>query len=79
MFWSAQVPKEPDDDNIIVVGNKLTSTRLFDAEHKDRKTDMLHPDVVRPSQSLLSNEKSKIHKCFSQLSFRQRCELFIRP
>lgn len=68
MLGRAEVSEEPDDDDVVMIRDKFTFSRLFDTEDKDREEDVLHADVIWSPQSLLTDEEGQVHQGLLQLS-----------
>ena len=72
MLGRAEVSEEPNDDDVVMIGDELTFPRLFDTEHEDREENVLHADIIWSSQSLLTDEEGQVHQGLLQLGPRQR-------
>ena len=67
MLWCAQVSEEPNDDDVVMIRDECSFSCLLDTEDKDREEDMLHANIVRPPESLLSYKERKIYQRLLQL------------
>ena len=79
MLRSAQISEQPDDDDVVVIGDELSIFGLLDAEDEDREDDVLHSDVVWPPQSLLSHQEGKIDESLLKFCSRESCKLRLQP
>lgn len=79
VLWSAQISEQPDDDDVVVIGDELSIFRLLDAKDEDREEDVLHADVVWPPQSLLSHQEGKIDEGLLKFCARESRELRLQP
>jgi hypothetical protein len=77
MLWRAQVSEEPNDDDVVMIRDECSFSCLLDTEDKDGEEDMLHANVVRPPESLLSYKECKIYERLLQLRPWQCLQLLV--